>query len=314
MKTIGLMTTRNESWILKTTLPQLKRFVDDFIILDGRSTDGTPAFVESLGGTVLPQGDDVIQESTWRQSLLEAGRKKGGTHFIILDADEAFTTNFLRTARQRLEVMKPGEKLVLDWLCLWKDAYKMRVDPSFWSNSSKDFVFCDDQTSEYASVWLHSGRTPGKPDQSKSIRIPRQEGSVLHFQFVPFARFQIKQAYLRCLEWVNRAAQAWEINSKYAPTLDDGSAVCDPIPPGWMDGISHLDKLRDQDLDWFYPAICDFFKKHGILFFEPLQIWHVPDLLSEFRRQIGRDPEPMQRAPLFERIRYKIRRLVKTAQ
>jgi hypothetical protein len=34
------------------------------------------------------------------------------------------------------------------------------------------------------------------------------------------------------------------------------------------------------------------FDRHGVEFFEPLEIWHVPALRAEFRRRVGRNPQP----------------------
>src|SRR5438874_2365090 len=132
MRIIALMPARNEGWILPTTLPQLRRFVDEILVLDGHSTDNTRELVEQYGGIVIPQPGTEPNYSEWRQRLLDAARGKGATHLVWLDADEAFTTQFLATFRNRLEQMKPGQKLVLDWLCLWKDATQVRSDSSVW--------------------------------------------------------------------------------------------------------------------------------------------------------------------------------------
>lgn len=234
MNIIGLMPVKNEAWVLKSTLPQLRRFVDDLIVLDGQSSDDTAAIARQYGGTVIPQEGTEALYSQWRQTLLKAARARGGTHLVWLDADEAFTSNFLSTFRSRLERMKPGQKLVLDWLCLWKDPRQIRSDDSVWSVNPKDFVLCDDGISNFPEAHLHESRTPGPNDPARWLRIPREEGAVLHFQFVPFDRFQVKQAFMRCREWVMKTAPAWAINEKYAITLDDPAARCAPVPSSWL--------------------------------------------------------------------------------
>src|SRR5580698_3243707 len=135
MKIIALMPVKNEAWILKTTLPQLKHFVDDIVALDGESKDDTQALIEEFGGTVIPQGNPKVDYAGWRQRLLAEARKRKATHQVWLDADEAFTTNFQTTFRNRLEQMRPGQKLSLDWLCLWKNPRQMRSDNSIWSHN-----------------------------------------------------------------------------------------------------------------------------------------------------------------------------------
>jgi hypothetical protein len=296
------MPAKNEEWILRTTLPPLKRFADDILILDGHSTDDTRRLAGQFQASILEQEGENVRYSAWRQALLDQGRACGGTHFIWLDADEAFTTNFLGTFRNRLESMKPGEKLALDWLCLWKDPRQMRADGSVYSVLPKDFVFCDDGKSEFNPALLHEGRTPGANDPARWIRIPREEGAVLHFQFVPFERFQIKQAFMRCREWVMKTAPAWQINEKYAITLDDPGARCAPIPPAWLEDIPGLDALQKAGPGWHDQAILDYFQAYGIDFFEPLEIWHIHRLRDAFRQRTGRDPRSMPQPTRIGRL------------
>jgi hypothetical protein len=210
--------------------------------------------------------------------------------------------------------MKPGQKLALDWLCLWKDPRQLRSDGSVYSVLPKDFVFCDDGSSGFNRATLHEGRTPGPNDPDRWIRVPREEGGVLHFQFVPFDRFQVKQAFMRCREWIMRTAAAWEINEKYAITLDAPEARCVPVPSAWLEGIPGLDDLKNQGPGWYEQGILDYFGKHGAEFFEPLEIWHVPPLREAFRELAGRDPisepRPTGARRLLLRVARKVRRML----
>jgi hypothetical protein len=312
MKTIALMLVRNEDWILRTTLPQLRRFVDEIIALDGHSEDRTPALIQESGGIVISQDSDYVNYSRWRQTLLEKARERGGTHLVWLDADEAFTSNFLATFRQRLAAMRPGDKLGLDWLCLWKDPRQMRNDDSIWSHLIKDFVFCDDGRSAFSAADLHEGRTPGPNRPATIVRIPRPQGAVLHFQFVPFEHFQMKQAFLRCLEWIMQKGRAWQINEKYAATLDDPSARCVPLPPEWIEGLRGLDDLRAIGSRFYGRLVATYFEQHGPAFFEPLQIWHIPELREAFRQAVGREPHVPPPPGRFERLAVRLQRKIRS--
>jgi hypothetical protein len=312
LKIIGLFPARNEDWVLPVTLPQLTSYVDEFIVLDGHSTDKTVALVQAAGGTVIPQDSLPMHFAGWRQTLLEAGRARGGTHFVWLDADEAFTANFKKGFRERLSAMPRGGKLVMDWICLWKDPRSMRADDSIWSKSYKDFVFCEDGASNFDATRLHEGRTPGPNTPEMSIRIPREEGAVLHFQFVPFHHFQLKQAYTRGREWILKTGPAWEINQKYIPTLDTPDARCTPLPASWIEGMTGLDSLKTDDPGPNLADLATYFDRYGIEFFEPLDIWHIPQLHAEFERRMHRAPKP-SRWPslpvrLFSHYYYALRR------
>jgi glycosyltransferase involved in cell wall biosynthesis len=304
MKIIALMPVKNEGWILKTTIPQLKKFADEILCLDAGSTDDTLSYLQSAGVSVRQQTEKKTNYSSWRQELLQWGREQGGTHFIWLDADEAFTTNFLGTEtsdkksqipfRQRLAAMKPREKFALQWLCLWKSPFTYRDDTSVWSNLYKDFIICDDGKVGFDNTVLHEGRTPGpnaNPDGSGAwTKIPLEEGGVLHFQFVPFQRFQVKQAYQRVRELTMKNGSARRLNRKYAETLDNPEARTKPVPQSWLAGISSIDGLTNVTENWYRDGIFEYFKKNGILYYEALQIWHIPEFKKMFIEQIHREP------------------------
>jgi hypothetical protein len=308
MKIFALMPAKNEEWVLRTTLPQLRRFADEIIVLDGHSEDQTANLVREHGGIVLKQEGTTTNYSGWRQQLLEEARRRQATHVIWLDADEAFTAQFLKTFRQRLQDMQPGQKLILDWLCLWKDPRQFRDDHSVWSHNPKDFVFCDDGRAAFTSARLHEGRTPGSNELSRLVRIPRDEGAVLHFQFVPFDYFQMKQAFMRCREWLLKTGPAWQINEKYAITLDDPSARCEHIPAAWQEGLVGLDTLRSATPGFYQHDVLRYFAQEGPAFFEPLEIWHLPALREQFVTTLGREPVSATRPGPIVRLAARVQR------
>lgn len=297
MKIIALMPVKNDAWILKTTIPQLKRFSDEILCLDGYSEDNTVDLLRSMGVKVRFQKDKEINYSKWRNELLNWGRSEGGTHFIWLDADEAFTTNFLDNYKDILSSMKEGEKISMQWLCLWKDYRVYRDDKSIWSNLYKDFIFCDDKISTFNNTTLHEGRTPNS-HSNKWIKIPLIKGSVLHFQFVPFKKFQMKQAFQRCREYVLNTGKARRINNKYSETLDENNVKTKQIPKEWLLGINIDDDINNLDDIYYKKSIINFFNEKGVEFFENLDIWHIPELKQLFIKELQRDPK-IKKYPYF---------------
>lgn len=293
MKVIALLQFKNEEWILPTYLSSIRQIADEIIAIDDGSTDKSRHIVEAAGGVVFDHDEKLMAgwpEYSLREKLLSLGRDRGGTHFICLDADEAFTAPFHHYCRELLKTLKPGQKIYLQWLALWKSPYYYRQDTSVWSNNFKDFAFCDDGKAKHDYAFVGVGRTPG-PNEPPRLVVKPEFGAVLHFQFVPWERFQMKQAWYRCAELLNAPQDMANINSKYAITLDDPAAATTPIPSAWLSGIEIPAGIETLPPAWHQDEILGWFEKYGIEYFEPLQIWHIPQLAKEFQGRVGRAPQ-----------------------
>ena len=119
-----------------------------------------------------------------RQNLFNYAREAGGTHFVCLDADETFTSNFVPIARDIMSQLNIGEKVSMQWLALWKSSTHYRNDYTVWSNNFKDFIVCDDPSYEYdANRFLCEDRTLGPNNDNTMRRLEVEHGAVLHYQF-----------------------------------------------------------------------------------------------------------------------------------
>jgi glycosyltransferase involved in cell wall biosynthesis len=294
MKLIALLPFKNEEWILPTYLSTMTKIADLVIAIDDGSTDNSKLLIEKSGGIVYES--DIRKDVGWaehhiRERLLDLGRLHGGTHFICLDADESFTTNFIYHSRKIIAAMNPGQKLSMHWLALWKSAYFYRNDDSVWSENYKDFVFCDDGVSRYNYAFLGVGRTPGENNQNTLIKLNSSDyGGVLHFQFSSWNRFQLKQAWYRCSELINKPDSVVGINEMYKITLEDSSAKLTRLPMKWIENILMPDDSQDYG-SWHLSSILSFFDKYGVVFFEPLHIWHIERLRKEFFQRMKRNPK-----------------------
>lgn len=282
-KIVALVPGRNESAFLYQHLKALSLLVDAIVYLDDASEDDSIKIVESIA--VECKVEKIIQKEKWvrdepgdRNMLLTAGRSIGGTHFVVLDADEMITAhsldnNFLRNA---ILSLAPGDQLRLIWIQLWRSLDEYRCDDSVWTWNYKHFIFCDDKKCSYASDFIHTSRTPQNL-QGKTFIMPGYDHGVMHFQFVNWRNLLIKQAWYRCLEHIrNPAKSIAEINALYAPSKNESGLRTVKTPKQWFSGYTFFDPSIYQKPEfWKETEIYSWFDRYGKKFFEDLDIWDI---------------------------------------
>ena len=307
MKVIALLPFKNEEWCLPSYLHNTTKIVDEIIAIDDGSIDNSVKILEDAGAKVYSSEKLIKFNSGWsegsiRAELLKLGREAGGTHFVCLDADETFTNPLVENFQELLPQLKPGEKMSLQWLALWKSYSSYRHDTTVWSNNWKDFVVCDDPSLSYNhNQHMHVGRTPASVSDVNNEswrRLENEHGAVMHFQFSAYNNFQLKQCWLRCSELIQEPYNSQGINIKYSITLLEQNVGLEEMPKSWYDKIV-LPKVENFDPEWkdssfvradLLPGIYKYFEDYGVEFFENLNIWHVPQLRNYFIKQTGRMP------------------------
>ena len=244
MKLVGLMTVRNEDWVLGLSLRAALRFVDEVVVLDHASTDGTAALVERIAtehpGRVrgLRESDPVWREAAWRQRLLEEGRAAGATHLCVLDADEVLTGNLLPEIRGWFAALSPGETLSLPWLALWRDLDAFRDDPSRLAQRAMILGFRDAPALHYGpnpnGLDFHTRRVRGAA--ADRVFAADRSGGVLHLAAVNWRRLEARTAWYKRIEdrrFPGRRAPA-ERDAFYATAyLEESGVRLRPVPPEW---------------------------------------------------------------------------------
>ncbi len=298
-KVIALLPVRNEAWILEHTLSALSGFCDVIIVSDQGSSDGSQDICRRFSKVVLlesPDGDDVNRlprHARWR--LLDAARQYDGTNLLwCTDADElvspALAVAFLEARRAELTLPLA---IAARYIHLWKSFRRYRDDWSYYGPSFKTVAWMDDRHVDYRRDPdvrpLHEPRTP-MDDDPRALRADALP--VLHLQFAPWRRTQMKQAWYRCVEWLDGRRTARDINDQYAITTEPIFVRTAPLPPAWIEGVTLPPPSVDDDAGWHDTELLRLFDLHGIEFFEPLEIWQVPRLRKEFIRRTGRRPRP----------------------
>ena len=295
MKIVALLPFKNEAWCLPSYLHNTLKVVDEIIAIDDGSIDDSAKILKDAGAKVYSADNLRNFNSGWsegsiRAELLKLGRESGGTHFVCLDADESFTNNFVEISKESISQLRPGEKIAMQWLALWKSYTHYRHDSTVWSNNWKDFIVADSPELTYNSKQhMHLGRTPISPHESgKShwISYPPNYAAVMHFQFSVYNNFQLKQCWLRCSELIQEPGTEGAINAKYSITLLDQGVGLQEMPKEWYNNVPfptvdnfdsewNEDKFLRKDL---LPGIMKYFDDYGADYFRGLDIWHIPQL------------------------------------
>jgi glycosyltransferase involved in cell wall biosynthesis/predicted O-methyltransferase YrrM len=281
-KIVGLVPARNEEARIEFCLRALAQFTDAIVYLDDCSTDETVARVEQIARDC--RVERILRKPQWfrdepgdRNRLLQAGREIGGTHFIVLDADEAFTANCQdqQMLRRLILSLPPGEQLAMTWIQLWRSLDYYRHDTSVWTNNVKSIAFRDDGRCSYESEFIHTARVPTNLAGAR-VALPGYEFGLLHFQFVNWRNLLIKQAWYRCLERIRDPQKpAGTINALYAPSQDESALGLKPALRSWFTYPFFDPAVADAPDLWRKTQIEAWLDQYGLDFFKSLDIWEI---------------------------------------
>lgn len=292
MKIIGLLPFKNEEKFLPTYLSNVQPICDEIIAIDDNSTDNSRQIMEDAGVIVKGYEDTEKLKGGWtcgliRQHLFNYARESGGTHFVCLDADETFTSNFVSIARDVISQLEPGEKVSMQWLALWKSYTAYRDDHTVWSRNFKDFIVADHPGLDYSYNYMCEGRTIGPNNENTLRRLELEYGAVLHYQFSCFNNFLLKQAWCQVGELVQQGPSALDsINSKYSICYQDQNVGMREMPKDWIENIP-VPNIPNFDPEWreenflrknLLPDIYRHFDEYGVEYFKGLNIWQIPQL------------------------------------
>lgn len=245
MRLIGLMLVRSEDWVLRASMEAALRWCDGLAVVDHASTDMTTSTITSMSmetGRVdfLFHGDAAKwDEMTLREETLKLGRKMGGTHFAIIDADEIITANLIDKIRPEFERLEPSQCIEVPMLAMRTlDVYQ--DDGSIWATAWLTLGFADASNLTWRPAedgYQHHCRPPHRHTSVRRYLSDKAQGGVMHLQFANRRRLIAKHwlyAYVDHLRWPGRQSDH-DLSIKYSWALQKASHL-GVVPEEWWSG------------------------------------------------------------------------------
>jgi len=298
MKIIALVPVRNEAWVLEHSLAFWSGFCDVVIVNDQMSSDATREICRRFPKVVLLESkpaDTVArlpQQARWR--LLDAARHYDGHNLLwCTDADELTPPTFAqRFFEQHAGELTPRRVIECRFYNLWGSLAKYRQDLSSYGPIWKPMGFVDDRVVDYPRGEVRPLHEPRMPIETDLAALEAEALPILHLQWTVWNRNQMKQAWYRCIDFMDKRMTGAEVNAFYSVTLPEIYVHTEPVPQEWLADVTLPDAAVDRQPAWQEAEILGWFEQRGVEFFEPLEIWHLPSLRQEFRRRTGREPRP----------------------
>jgi hypothetical protein len=309
-RVICLIPVKNEVDILPITLKIISEYCDVIIISDQMSDDGSKEIYKKFPKVKVINNPREGHSNQVRWDLLKSAREYNGKNLILcLDADEYIPpilfNDFLNKNKFNI-----GDSFRFPWIQLWK-SIKYFNNTGVWYRNYQRVAWIDDNETNYDNKVVindHISRIPqGFLKKCKRIdNIP-----IIHLQWVSWDKTQFKQILYRCTELIKNSQNYTSINSAYSISLDCKKTKLSKTKTEWIKDLPSINLIEKFKPTWHKQEIYKLFDKYGISFFEPLQIWHIPELEQEFIKRIGRKPISISENYFFKKIKDIKRSLIK---
>lgn len=116
MTTVGLMRCKDEQDIIETTIRHLATQVDEILVADNLSSDGTRDILDDLARelpmVVVDDPDPAYYQSAKMTALAMRALDRGHAWGLFVDADEAWRTNDFRPVKDWIDGHSPDVQVI----------------------------------------------------------------------------------------------------------------------------------------------------------------------------------------------------------
>ena len=286
-KVVALTATRNEDWVLGLSLRVSLSYCDAVVITDNRSTDRTTQIIHEAQAefpdrqiSIRRTDDEEWMELDIRQEMLDRGRQLGGSHFVIVDADEVPTGNLFPDLRELALKPARGRIASLPMIATYHAPNVFRWDGPWGETDQIPWAFCDSPALRRkvpAAYQLHH-RAPYKAVNHGLMFADKNCGGLFHLQFVNKARLQSKAVWYKMFEtlrYPGRRSPA-DLNQIYDWTLrEDGDTQIYAVPDSWWAPYREkgwLQHFTPDAVSWQHHEVRKLAAEHGLEIFSGLNL------------------------------------------
>ncbi len=117
----------------------------------------------------------------------------------MIDADEVLTANCAQNnfLRNIILSLKPGDRLAMHIVHAWKSIDRYRT---YFDETMKYFIFCDDGICSHAKEFLHALRVPLNLHGGVNLELENQDYALFHLGYLNWDNVLMRQAWYKCLE------------------------------------------------------------------------------------------------------------------
>ena len=276
-KLIALTHTRNEDWVLGLSLRASLSYCDAVVVTDHLSTDRTAEIIEAVRRDFPDRTIDVrrSEDREWReadarQELLDRARALGGTHFVIVDADELPTANLLPRLRELALRPAAGSIVSMPMISPYHCSDIYRWDGSWGEGNRIPWAFGDSPALHWKipGYQLHRRAPQESRDQGKLLR-GRSSGGLFHLQFASLTRLRCKAVWYKMTETLSYPGMRTpeQLNRMYDWTLREHTRMKKyAVPDEWWSGYRDRGWLRHYEPEaepWQLREIRSLVAAHG---------------------------------------------------
>lgn len=286
-KIVALTAVRNEDWVLGLSLRVSLSYCDAVVIADHGSTDRTARIIHEAQAEFPDRRVSTrrCDHAEWmemdvRQEMLNRGRELGGTHFVIVDADEVPTGNLFSSLRQLALRASPGYFVSLPMIATYHSLDVYRSDGPWGDTNQIPWAFGDSPAlrRKYPGAYQLHRRTPHRATNAGPLIAGTSSGGLFHLQFVNKSRLQSKAAWYKLIETLRYPGKRSpaDLNRIYDWALrDDGDPQVRDVPDSWWAPYRERGWLRHLSPDaesWQLLEVRRLVAEHGTNAFSGLDL------------------------------------------